>query len=284
MSELPTVAMRVTDLSRSIAFYRDRIGFTLVEAKPDQDVATMLDTDGDLTLLAGPGARDLTALLAERHFIAKPGESVGLYGGDLAARRAELLQRGVEDAHIEKSRFGDQALRLKDPDGYTVEFIAPAERSPEEHLALYAHMPGELDAVLAGLSELDLELSKEAGSWSIRCIVHHTCDGDLLFFDGMRAALAAPGKQTTRNFLGGNDTVPESLDYAHRSIAPAVALFRAVHDYVIQLGRQLPDAWERYTVRDGGRQLSFGQLVAFANQHSAEHIEEIYEIRRIHGK
>jgi hypothetical protein len=173
---------------------------------------------------------------------------------------------------------------LKDPDGYTLEFITPAERSPEEHHALYARMPGELDAALAGLSASDLDLSKEAGSWSIRCIVHHTTDGDLLFLDGIRAALAAPGKQTARNFLGGNDVIPEHLDYAHRPVEAGIALSRAVHDYVIQLGRQLPGAWERYTVREGERHISFGQLVAYANQHSAEHIEEIYEIRRIHGK
>lgn len=284
MPELPTFAMRVTDLNRSIAFYRDAIGFTLVEAHPDQDVATMLDTDGDPTLFAGPGAGDLTSLLAERHFILNPGESIGFYGGDLAARRAALLQRGVEDVRIDESRFGDRTLRVKDPDGYTLEFIAPADRSPEEQLALYERMPDELDAVLAGLSEADLELSKEAGSWSILYIIHHICDGDLLFLDAMRAALVASGKQTSRNFLGGNDVVPEQLDYAHRPIAPSIALFRAERGYVTTLGRLLPDAWERYTVREEGRQISFGELVTSSNRHSAEHIEEIYEIRRIHGK
>jgi catechol 2,3-dioxygenase-like lactoylglutathione lyase family enzyme len=284
MSELPAFAIRVTDLSRSIAFYRDLIGFTLVEEEPEQDVARMLDTDGDPTLLAGPGASDLKPLLAERHFILKPGESIGFHGGELAARLANLLQRGVTDAHIDESRFGDKTLRLKDLDGYTLEFIAPTERSPEENLALYAQMPDELDAVLAGLSASDFELSKDGGSWSISYIVHHLADGELLYLNGMFPALAIPGKHTTPISLDGNDATVENLGYAHRPIEPSLALFRAVHGYFTELGQHIPDAWVRETVSEGERKTSFGELVAYSTRHSAEHIEEIFEIRRIHGK
>jgi lactoylglutathione lyase len=284
MSELPAFAIRVTDLSRSIAFYRDLIGFTLVEEKPEQDIATMLDTDGDPTLLAGPDLSDLKPLLAERHFILKPGEAIGFHGGDIVARRVDLLQRGVEDARIVESRFGDKTLRLKDPDGYTLEFIAPAERSPEENLALYAHMPEELDAALSGLSASDCDLSKKAGSWSISYIVHHLADGELLYLEGMLAALSTPGHKQTPYITGGNDATSENLGYAHRPIEPSLALFRAVHGYFTGLGHQLPGAWKRETVSDGGRKASFGELVAYSIRHSAEHIEEIYEIRRIHGK
>ncbi len=284
MAELPTFAMRVTDLNRSIAFYRDAIGFTLVEVRPDLDVVMMLDTDGDPTLFAGPGAGDLTALLAERHFILTPGEPIGFHGGDLAARRTVLLQRGVEDVRIDESRFGDQTLRVKDPDGYTLEFIAPADRSPEEHLALYARMPRELDTALSGLSGSDLELSKESGSWSVRSIIHHMADGELLFLRSMFAALATPGHQQPFYYTDGNDATSGNLGYAQRPVEPSLALFRAVHDYFALLGRQLPGAWERYSKREDNRQVSFGELVTSSNRHSAEHIEEIYEIRRIHGK
>src|SRR5579859_4527401 len=239
MPGLPTFAMRVTDLNRSIAFYRDAIGFTLVEAQPDQDVAMMLDTDGDPILLAGPGAGDLKVWLAETHYILPPGESIGFYGGDLVARRASLLQRGVEDVRIDESRFGDRTLRVKDPDGYTLEFIAPAERSPEEHLALYARMPGELDVALSGLSGSDLDLSKETGSWSISYIIHHMTDGELLFLRGMLAALATPGHQQPSYYTDGNDATSENLGYAQRPTEPSLALFRAVHGYFALLGQQL---------------------------------------------
>src|SRR5947207_618698 len=282
MSLLPTLALRVTDLGNSIAFYRDRVGFTLVETDLDLDVATFLDSDGDPILLAGPGAGDLTPFMAEQHDILKPGEVIGFHGGDLVEREADLRSRGVEDLQLAESQFGDTTLSLKDPAGYILSFISSPQRSPEEHLAVYARMPDELDAALAGLSEFDLELTKEAGSWSIRQIVHHVTDGDLLFLTGMRAALMAPGQLYKPNIFGGNDVVTENLDYAHRPIAPGLALSRAVHDYVLELA-QLPGAWERYSVRDGGRQVSFGDLVMFAIRHSVEHIEEIREIRIVHG-
>ena len=284
MSELPTFALRVIDLTNSVAFYRDTIGFTLVEVKPEQDVAIMRDTDDDPTLLAGPDAGDLKPLLAERHFILQPGETIGFYGGDLAARRAELLRRGAENVRIDESRFGDKTLRLQDPNGYTLEFIAPAERSPQESVALYARMPGELDAALSGLSASEFDLSKEAGSWSISYIVHHLTDGELLFLNGMLSALATPGKHNTPIFTDGNDATSENLGYAHRPLEPSLALFRAVHGYFAQLGERIPGAWERYIVREGEQHTSFGQLISASIRHSAEHIEEIYEIRRIHGK
>jgi catechol 2,3-dioxygenase-like lactoylglutathione lyase family enzyme len=284
MPELPIFAIRVTDLSRSLAFYQDTIGFTLVEERLDHDAAVMLDTDGDPILLVGPNAGDLTALLAERHYILAPGETIGFYGGDLVARRTALLQRGVEDAHIEESRFGDRTLKVKDPDGSTLEFIVPAERSPEEHLALYARMPGELDVALTGLSESDIELSKESGSWSIRYILHHLADGELLFQWGMLAALVTPGRKQPSFYTDGNDATSEKLGYAQRPIEPSLTFFRAAHGYFAELGRSLPGAWERVVIREDNRQITFGEIVTSSIRHSAEHIEEIYEIRRVHGK
>ena len=41
-------------------------------------------------------------------------------------------------------------MSLKDPAGYILSFISSPQRSPEEHLAVYARMPDELDAALAG--------------------------------------------------------------------------------------------------------------------------------------
>ena len=282
MSLLPTLAIRVTDLGNSIAFYRDRVGFTLVETNLDHDVATFLDSDGDPMLLAGPGAGDLTPFMAENHYILKPDEVISFHGGDLGEREADFRRRGIEDMQLAESQFGDSTLSLKDPDGYILNFITSPQRSPEEHLAVYARMPDELDAALAGLSESDLELTKEAGSWSIRQIVHHITDGDLLFLTAMRAALMAPGQLYKPNVFGGNVVVSENLDYAHRSVEPGLALSRAVHDYVLQLA-QLPGAWECYSLRDGGRQVSFGDVVTFSIRHSVEHIEEIREIRSLHG-
>ena len=97
MSLLPTLALRVTDLGNSIAFYRDRVGFTLVETNLDHDVATFLDSDGDPMLLAGPGAGDLTPFMAETHYILKADEVLSFPGGDLAEREADFRRRGIDN-------------------------------------------------------------------------------------------------------------------------------------------------------------------------------------------
>ena len=44
---------------------------------------------------------------------------------------------------------------------------------PSATLALYAHGPAQLDAVLMGLTESDLNLAQTSDAWTIRQIVHH---------------------------------------------------------------------------------------------------------------
>src|SRR5215469_18818286 len=169
----PSLAMPVANLSASTAFYTDCLGFTLADQQPAPDVAHIIDSDGDPLLLVGPQAEDVTPYLAEPHFFTRPGQTITFLGDDLDVRRATLLHKGLTDVQLVEKRWGDRSLIVKDPDGYTLQFIATVPRSSEEGLALYARGPQELEAALAGLSEADLHLSRETGEWSIRAIVGH---------------------------------------------------------------------------------------------------------------
>src|SRR5216683_1909703 len=98
MTEQPRLGVRVANLAASIAFYIDRIGFTLAEQQPEgTDVVCIIDSDGDPLLLAGSQVGEITAHLAKNHYILSAGETMGFQGGDLNARRATFLQRGIED-------------------------------------------------------------------------------------------------------------------------------------------------------------------------------------------
>jgi hypothetical protein len=60
-------------------------------------------------------------------------------------------------------------LNVKDP-GQDTRSVQPCmPRSPEEHLALYAWGPDDLQATLAGLSREDLDQAR-AGQWAIICL------------------------------------------------------------------------------------------------------------------
>ena len=97
MAALPSFAMRVSDVSSSSIFLKEKLGFTLTEQRPEEDIAYVIDTDGDAILLAGPAAQDIPAYLSAQHYVARSGEILTVAGGDLEARQADLLSKGITD-------------------------------------------------------------------------------------------------------------------------------------------------------------------------------------------
>ena len=128
-------AIEVTDLGGAMAFFVDQLQFALVEHQPAADVA-MIDINGALALLAGAGAGDVTSLLTASPARFKPGDTLPLFSGDLDARRAALVERGVPQADIVTQSWGDRVLSVRGSDEYPVAMIEPAQRSPEETVAL----------------------------------------------------------------------------------------------------------------------------------------------------
>ncbi|MDQ2717117.1 MAG: DinB family protein [Chloroflexota bacterium] len=285
MRKLPTAGMPVQNLETSVNFYVTRLGFTLDEQSAAEDVACILDCDGDTFLLAGPRVADIAHHLAEKHYVFKPDDTLSFRGGDLDTLYAQLRQRGSEDAQLIEKRWGDRILSLRDPDGYQLGFISFRERTPAEGMALYMQTVDELEAALTGLSATDIDLRREPGSWTIRQIVHHLADSDILFLPHMQKALREPGNPYTPNWPAGNDLVSEPY-YTERPIASSVVLYHATHEHVGQLASYIPDAWERSVkVQDGEEhEESFGTVVTNSLTHALEHIDEINEIRRMHGK
>jgi len=100
----------------------------------------------------------------------------------------------------------------------------------------------------------------------------------------MEIALAESGRTYHPNWPTSNQRTAKELDYAGRPIEPSFALIRAVHAHILQLAQHVPGAWERYVQDPSGRKRSFGDLVTTMATHIPEHIDEILEIRRIHGR
>lgn len=191
--------------------------------------------------------------------------------------------RGLSGVSLEETWWGDRTLTFPDPDGYTISFWATVERTPERILELYACGPDHLEKALEGLSEVDLGLVRAPGKWSIRQIVHHIVDSDLSSLQRNKMALAEPGRVFNGNGYGP-DTWAETLDYAGRSVAPAVALFRAVRTHMLQLLTHLPGAMDRYVEMPAGTRRPVSPAVSMVASHALGHIEQILETRNVHGK
>lgn len=113
---LEVVILPVSDIDRSIAFYRDQVGFHL-----DHDTRNEHMQVAQLTP-PGSGCSIVVGDLPAQQKMA-PGSMRGLQlvVADAAAARQELLDRGVEASEIQvfDERDGGTFLGFSDPDGNT---------------------------------------------------------------------------------------------------------------------------------------------------------------------
>jgi len=113
---LEVVLLPVSDIDRSIAFYRDQVGFAL-----DHDTRTEQMHVAQLTP-AGSGCSIVVGDLPSQNEMA-PGSMRGLQlcVADAGAAREELLGRGVDASEITvfDERDGGTFFGFSDPDGNT---------------------------------------------------------------------------------------------------------------------------------------------------------------------
>jgi uncharacterized glyoxalase superfamily protein PhnB len=123
--------LRVFDMRASLAFYRDALGFAIVESAPpadrtrDEDLGWIwLRRDGaDLMLNSAhdpdaerPPLRDPATVAAH--------DDTALYIGcpDVDGMYAQLRERGIATDPPTVAHYGMKQLHLKDPDGFTICF------------------------------------------------------------------------------------------------------------------------------------------------------------------
>ena len=120
--KLELVAVPVSDVDRSIAFYRDRAGFNL-----DQD--HVVNDDLRFVQLTPPGSA-CSISIGTGITQAAPGSVGGLQlvVGDIEAARAELTGRGVEVGEVQDFPWG-RFLFFTDPDGngWAVQQLPPRD-------------------------------------------------------------------------------------------------------------------------------------------------------------
>jgi catechol 2,3-dioxygenase-like lactoylglutathione lyase family enzyme len=113
---LEVVVLPVSDLDRSIAFYRDQVGFVL-----DHDTTNEHMHVAQLTP-PGSGCSIVIGDLPSQNQMA-PGSmrALQLVVADAAAARSELIERGVECSEVTVfgERDGSTFFGFSDPDGNT---------------------------------------------------------------------------------------------------------------------------------------------------------------------
>ena len=141
------VGVCVTDLERSIAFYRDALGFQYlsrihVAGEPSSTLLSLDDVDLHAAYLEREGLRiELLWYASPKSPVAerpRPMNDLGfthlsIRVSDLATLVADLRQRGVkvlDRTRIDIPAFGAGAVMIEDPDGLKIELVeAPGDPS-----------------------------------------------------------------------------------------------------------------------------------------------------------
>lgn len=128
---------QVFDMPASLAFYRDTLGFEIVETAPPRDRVARKDDYGWVWLRHGEANLMLNTLydpeetrppVPDASRVEAHGDTA-LYIGcpDVGAVYDHLLAKGMEVDAPTIASYGMKQLYLDDPDGYTVCFQWPAE-------------------------------------------------------------------------------------------------------------------------------------------------------------
>lgn len=278
--------IRVRHFAHSLSFYIDKLEFVLVTKDASQSCALIQSPSGQPLLIAEKGVGDekLSLWLEEHYDAPQPRESLYFKGGDdLAAYKNRLLSRIPHNVNWEEKEWGWETLVVSDPDQYVLSFESSKPISDEALLRYYEAAPERLGEALAGLQERDLNLFRAPEKWSIRQIVLHMVDSEATSLALVKYALAEPGR-----IFNSNAYDPEawaaSLDYANRPIATEVALFRAIRGHIAGLLKHLPDAMERTVKLQGGQEVIVRDQIHTLMGHALQHIEQIWETRKVYKK
>jgi hypothetical protein len=277
--------MQVHSLKALHSFLVERVGFQTVEARFDEGVVLLLDSDGDPLLLADAAVEDVKAYLVGTQFVFQPGDTVGFRGEGIPwLRDAESIRQRISSGFsIETRPWGERHVCIEMPDRYTLKFIALGSL---EHL-LDWYETGcmrELTQVLEGLAEAELDLQKAPEEWSIRYNVHHLAEVEGLYMMPILVALAQSGA-TLEEGPYDQKLWPEMLAYGRRALEPSLAFIRAHRQRIAQIVRLVPDSWERFVFLGKGehmRRLSVRAMIGILVRHWMEHCDEIRVIRRAH--
>ena len=113
--KLEVVAIPVSDVDRSIAFYRDRVGFVL-----DHDVRS---SPGMRVVQLTPPGSACSVVIGEGMPLGEPGSTKGLQlvVEDIDAARADMAGRGVPISEVQQlgpeGMVGSRFAFFGDPDG-----------------------------------------------------------------------------------------------------------------------------------------------------------------------
>jgi hypothetical protein len=142
----------------------------------------------------------------------------------------------------------------------------------------------ELESTLSGLNKEDLNRNAGEG-WTIRQIVHHIADGDDIWKYCVLMVLGNPGVEFHLSWYWNipQDEWTTHWRYQQREIQPSLKRFRVNREYIVDLLRKRPDAWQTSArIHWPGdiqeTQITIAEIIGMQTNHSRNHCSDIRAI------
>lgn len=119
--------LAVTDLPRTIAFYRDKLGFSCTSTFGDPPVWCTLARDGRELMFNAPPRESVVRDVPQR---SKDYQIFYLNVDDVVSMHAELKGRGVGVTDLRVTVYGMQEFEVRDPDNYWLWFGQESNKPP----------------------------------------------------------------------------------------------------------------------------------------------------------
>jgi hypothetical protein len=132
-------------------------------------------------------------------------------------------------------------------------------------------------AVTTGASNVELDFVPPAGGWSVRQIVCHVGDAEMVCAARLRAILAEEGPHM---LAFDQDAWAANLNYKSRRISEALDLFRTVRAANYELLRTLPEeAYGRKGTHNERGEMTLLDVVRMLAEHAEGHAKQILGVR-----
>ena len=160
------------------------------------------------------------------------------------------------------------------PQEYTTRIVGYLE--DREPMAVQAATAKKIERLLKGVSPAKLRKRPAPDTWSVREIVAHLADTEIVGSFRMRLILGAPG---TPIAPFDQDVWVTSLHYDKRDVRKALEQFRVLRETNLALLKTLsPEQWKHYGMHAERGQESIAQIVRMFAGHDLNHLLQIEKI------
>ncbi len=138
-------------------------------------------------------------------------------------------------------------------------------------------LPDEIEAVVRGLNERQLDTPYGEGKWTVRQVVHHVADSHMNAYIRMKLIMTED-VPTLKPY--DQDEWAKLHDAQKLPVETSLSLIRGLHERWCGLMQHLPeDAWRRKGRHPEHGDLSMEGILTIYAKHGKNHVQQIQNLR-----